>query len=511
MEKVILDIREFINKNKKEFWLLVAILVVGAFLRLFRISEYMTFLGDEGRDAIIVRKLLLYADPILIGPGTSIGNMYLGPLYYYLIAPFLFLFNYSPVGPSVMIALFGVATIFMVWKIGREWFSAKAGLIAAGLYVISPTVIIYNRSSWNPNIMPFFATLCVYCIWKIWQSREASRGVGWFITLGVSFALVLNSHYIALLLIPVLGFFWLLTFIKNRNSQFIKYSIFGLLLFLSLMSPLVIFDIRHGGNNFRAISDFFVKRETTVSILPWKAIPGMWPIYQEFTTRLLGGRNEIAGKFIAFGMFDLLVLYIFKSRGKLLKNPAFQILLIWLLVAAAGLALYKQHVYDHYYGFFFVAPFILFGALTEEISKSKSQIIKLITMFGICCLVFVNFQNSPLLSPPNKQLQRAEDVSKKVLELTNNEKFNFALVADGNYDSGYRYFLDVYNAKVVDIDPGNLKDSVQKNLFVVCEKLEDKCDPTHQAKTEISHFGQSKIDEKWNDFGVIIYKLGHSK
>ena len=51
----------------------------------------MTFLGAEGRDVIIVRTLLVKADPILIGPGTSVGGMYLGPLYYYFMAPFLLL------------------------------------------------------------------------------------------------------------------------------------------------------------------------------------------------------------------------------------------------------------------------------------------------------------------------------------------------------------------------------------------------------------------------------------
>src|SRR3989344_465494 len=161
----------------KENWLLVLILAVGAFLRLYRIGDYMTFLGDEGRDAIIVRRLLVNFDPILVGPGTSIGSMYLGPLYYYLIAPSLFLANFSPVGPSVFIVLVGVATIYFIYHVGREWFGLSAALIAAILYAVSPIVIIYSRSSWNPNIMPFFALLSVYSIWKVFKSSESSREV----------------------------------------------------------------------------------------------------------------------------------------------------------------------------------------------------------------------------------------------------------------------------------------------------------------------------------------------
>src|SRR3989338_2478474 len=122
MEKIALGLKHWIKKNPAEFVFVLLIILLAAFLRLYRISEYMTFLGDEGRDVIIVRRLLVDFDPILIGPGTSIGNMYLGPLYYYLMAPFLLLANFSPVGPAIMISLLGILTIWFIWFVVREWF-----------------------------------------------------------------------------------------------------------------------------------------------------------------------------------------------------------------------------------------------------------------------------------------------------------------------------------------------------------------------------------------------------
>src|SRR4030043_278441 len=196
-------IKTWIRNNKKEFIFLVLILVIGAFFRLFKISEYMTFLGDEGRDVIIVRRLLVNFDPILVGPGTSIGDMYLGPLYYYLMAPALFLAGFSPVGPAVMVALFGVATIFLVWYTARIWFGKTASIVSSLLYAFSPVVIIYSRSSWNPNIMPFFAILTIFSVWKIWKDRKFK----WLLVLGVSYAVTLQSHYLALLLAPTILLF----------------------------------------------------------------------------------------------------------------------------------------------------------------------------------------------------------------------------------------------------------------------------------------------------------------
>src|SRR3990167_4442793 len=131
MEKIALKVRDWIKAHPLEVIILFFILAAGAFLRLYRIDEYMIFLADQGRDAMVVRRLLVNADPILVGPGTSVGNMYLGPIYYYLMAPALWLANYSPVGPSVMVALFGVATIFFLWYFARRLFGVWGAAIAA--------------------------------------------------------------------------------------------------------------------------------------------------------------------------------------------------------------------------------------------------------------------------------------------------------------------------------------------------------------------------------------------
>src|SRR3989304_4171292 len=257
---LITEIRFWILKNKLEALLLCLILILGAFFRLYRISEYMTFLGDEGRDALVVRRLLVDFDPILVGPGTSIGNIYLGPLYYYMMAPALLLANFSPIGPAVMVALLGVVTIFSVWYVTREWFYkvglepervAWGALIAAGLYAISPTVIIYSRSSWNPNIMPIFSLLTIYSIWQFWEKQKFK----WLIVSGISMAFVLQSHYLGLLLIPVIGLFWLFTLKGIRNKKqgirkFLSYTLYATILFVVLMSPLIIFDARHDWRNF---------------------------------------------------------------------------------------------------------------------------------------------------------------------------------------------------------------------------------------------------------------------
>ena len=506
-------IKSFIINHKIEFVLLLVILLVGAFCRLYKINEYMTFLGDEGRDVIIVRRLLIEHHPPLIGPGTSIGNMYLGPAYYYMMAIPLLLANFNPVGPAIFISTLGIVTVLFLWFVVREWFPSNkiniGALVAAFLYAISPVVIIYSRSSWNPNIMPFFALATIYFMWRVWQKKELKS----LIIVGITFALCMQSHYLALLLLPTLGIIWLITFFKTQNKKrLFVYSIISVILFLLIMSPLAIFDFRHNFINFNAMKAFFTDRQTTVSVLPWKAIPDMWPNLVNITTDLVGAKNATVGLIVSIiTAISFVFVFLFKKeKYDFKKVSVILIITLWLGFALIGLGLYKQHIYDHYYGFVFTAPFIILGGIVQYVINKKRVVGVLVVSVISAVVVFIDVQNSPLKFVPNRQLERAQVVSKKVEEISGMQRFNFALVAESNYDSGYRYFLDIDHAKVIDIDLGNTKGTITDQLIVVCERVKEKCDPTHNAKTEISHWGWSKVVAEYDDvFGVTIYRLGH--
>lgn len=528
---------EWVRKNRTEAIILVIVLLIGAFLRLYRIDEYMTFLGDEGRDVIVVRRLLVNFDPILVGPGTSIGNMYLGPIYYYMMAPFLLLANFSPVGPAIMIALLGVATIFLIWYMAREWFPTSSrlrgasgkvhigALVAAGLYAISPTVIIHSRSSWNPNIMPFFAVLAIYSIWQFWFKKK----FGWIVISGVSFAMILQSHYLGLLIAPVIGFYWLLTLkaISNKRQvtkKFISYTFYAAILFSVLMSPLVIFDARHGWRNFSSIHKFFTQRQTTVSARPWTALPKIWPITEKIVVRVVTGTNEIVGKILsqALVVLSIGVIISIYYKAKLKKDKsakkrfsAYLLVIVWIIVALVGLGVYKQEIYDHYYGFFYAAPFFLIGGIFQEIynlgrKKITFPMFFLLAIF-LYFLVSVNLQNNPLKYPPNRQLQRTEEIAKRIDEEAGGIKYNIAVIAERNYEGAYQYFLENLNSPFVIIDPQRADETITDQLFVICELRHADCDPINHPKTEIANFGWVKIDNQWEVAGVLLFKLSHTQ
>lgn len=519
MKKNIID---WIKKNQLEAFVLAAVLLLSSYLRLFRIGDYMTFLGDEGRDVIVVRRLLVDFDPILVGPGTSIGNMYLGPIYYYLMAPFLLLANFSPVGPAVMIALLGILTTLFVWKISREWFGKLSAFVAVILYTVSPVIITYSRSSWNPNIMPFFALLCIYSIWRVWNFNQMK----WLIVFGASFAFVMQSHYLGLLLLPTAGLFWLTTYFKNKKSEkitknLLKNSIIGGILFLTLMSPLIIFDYRHGWRNFEAIKIFFTERQTTVSARPWTAIPKLFGIWTKIINRLVTGFNDDLAKFFSFFTSIFLLAFIAANLKRIKEiyikpkkhkvTASFLLLSVWILVSLIGFGIYKQEIYDHYFGIIFPAVVILIGAIFQLFYDKNKFVGLLLTIVFIPILVPVNLTQNPLKYPPNNQLQRSINVSEKIEREAGGEKFNLAVIAERNYEGAYQYFLEKNKTPIVMIDPQREKETVADQLFVVCELPKDDCNVVNNPKAGIANFGWSEIEKEWDISGVVLYKLIHYK
>ncbi len=493
------------SKIKKSHLLLVLILFVAAFLRLYKIDGYMEFLGDQARDTIIVRDFVKDGNLFFIGPQTSIGNMYLPPFYYYLIAPSLLLSGFSPVGPAIFIALLGILTVYLVYYVSKEFFNPQAGLIAAFLYALSPSVIKFSNFSWNPNIMPLFSLTLIYSLYKIWQKKEYK----YFLLLSLSFIMCLNSHYLALLFLPIIALFIFLSYLKHKpnlkkEKTLTKNIILAVVIFFLSLLPLVLFDLKHSGQNSNAIVQFFAVRQTTVNLKAYKAIPNLWPIFLQIITDLPGAKLEIPG--LLFSLFLIFCTVLVFLRKKKKTPPGFTLLVSSFLIILTGLGLYKQHIYTHYFGLVFPIPFILLGYyLTLLVPKKGKQFYYPILVSIAIVLSLPSFKNSHLLYPPNKQLKVAQTVAQLIVDNSDQEPFNIALLAKMNYDDTYEYPLKRQNANLYTVH-----EKLTDQLFVICEPHPDiNCDPYNNPAWEIASFGWAKEAGKWEIGDITVTKLVH--
>jgi len=528
---------EKIIRNKERI-LLILILLLAAFLRIYRISEYQTFLGDEGRDALIAKEIL-EGNFTLLGPRASAGDFFLGPIYYYLMAPALFLSGYDPVGPAVLVALLGVLTVYILYRFGSEWFGKTAGLIASGLYSVSHLVISYSRSSWNPNPLPFFSLLILYLLFKGVKSPSWKL----FLIIGILFGITMQLHYIAVFLGVIMTSFILLGNVLlhqkrvHEGSDRKTYSLTHLrsvgkvvltqyaqivIGFLLGISPFLLFEVRHGFPNIRTILTFiFVNNAQagrqdgvlnffgTIGDVFFRVFGRLlfhYPIPQlenQYTQEILLFWTLVI---LLFSLFSLLIL--FKNKNKL----TVLLFSLWLLLGIGLFGFYKKSIYDYYFGFLFPLPFLLVGnALGEGLQVIiKKKMVRLIGLSLALAIFIFNLINWPFSYTPNRQKQKAKEVADFVLSKAGNKPFNFALVTKGNSDHAFRYFLHIKDRDPITInntidDPQ--RKSVTDQLFVVCDFKD--CSPLGHPLFDVAGFGRAEVDGKWELEEVVIFKLVH--
>jgi 4-amino-4-deoxy-L-arabinose transferase-like glycosyltransferase len=501
--------RNWISKNRLECILLITLIIFTLFLRVYKIDGYMTFLGDEGRDALMIKRILTTGDIPLLGPPTSVGNMYLGPLYYYMMSLAMAIFWLNPLAAAVMVALIGTASVGLIYYLARNWFGKTPAFIAAFLYAISPVNIIYSRSSWNPNPAPFFALLAVAGVY--WA--RAKKNFLYFIITGGALAFAVQMHYLALILLPIAGVLWLYElFLHFKKKVDYKYfwtgTIVAIFTFLVLMSPLIIFDLNpsHPWMNTRAILTFFSDRQTTVNLNFLNTLGRIPTLYFDtLVGRYAAGQIQLLGWVVGLLILIPVVSFFFQLARKRFDWPLF-VLSSWMLIGVAGLSLYKQTIYDHYLGFINPVVYLLLGACWYLASRLPKRFMVVVGGLWILAigLIIANFSVSPLRMPPNNQFTRTEKIADFIIQQAGGKPFNFALIAEHNYDAAYQFVLDAKGHKPLQV-PFDITDQ----LYVVCE--DQICQPVGNPKYEIAAFGWTKIESEQDFEGVKVFKLVHNQ
>lgn len=498
-KKRLKKLKKWIKENRLEVILLLLILALGTLLRFYQIRGHATFLGDEGRDAIVVKRMIVDHKFTLLGPTVSFGNLYLGPIYYYMMIIPLWLTRLDPVGPAMMVASFGVASIFLVYLLGREFFDRAAGLTAAALYSASHLIIVHTRSSWNPNPVPLFALLTIYALWRIARYKDAK----WIVLIGVCLGIIFQLHYIAFAFIG--SVFLIFLILKIRLKWY--WYLLGIFSFLALLSPQIAFELRHNFINSKAMIDFIFKRgffETTAGVGFDKFAP--FSLYKRLFYKLIATDRRWLGVLLVVFTTLWAFLHALRKRQFKKENLGLSLLGLWMLLGLLMIPLYRGTLHDHYLGFIFPTPFLVYGFVFSRLWARK--ILKPLALIIFLFFFTINLKQTNFFSSvgPNFQIERTKKVAQSIAQEVGEERFNLALVSPtGDFMAmNYRYFLELFGKTPEDY--GNF-DKID-TLFVI--EGTKWLHPQELDLWEVGTFGPFKVEKDWTyDFQVQVYKLVH--
>jgi 4-amino-4-deoxy-L-arabinose transferase-like glycosyltransferase len=474
-------------RSRVEQWSTVSVgvaSILGVALRFTNLASGLQFQADQGRDALIAYGIL-HGDLALIGPSTSVGSMFLGPLYYYFMAPFIGLFGNSPVGPAVAVASIGVLTIPLLYWIVRQWFGSAVATWTVLLYTAAPWVLEYTRFSWNPNPAPAVSLLLW---WSAWKAINGSPR--WWAVVGFWTAVIIQLHYVALLAVVPLGLWWLWqtgTYVWKKNWSVLSSQLLWTLaagaIVLASLSPLVIFDIRFDGLIRKGFSDYFAQTTTTKSA----PVARFMDVIREQEGRALytfgefwGGKNAYPGYRASVRLILLVSLILWLMWGVRLKRSGkgrewlYISLIAW--TSLLGLAWYRGVVYAHYVSYLFpIVPLMVAGVVTELALRGRLTRILAGALITICALGAVIPDSYPFLRPLGWQYTDMKGIAEIVLqEVPAENTYSLTLLSEIRDYRGlnYRYFLVTSDRPPVDLEVAHEADF----LVVIAESPDD---PTH--------------------------------
>lgn len=345
-------LKKEISGNKITYLLLLIILSFSVFFRLYRLDKLLGFWYDQGRDALVIWDLLYYKKFFLIGPVTGIEGIFLGPFYYYLLAPFYWLGRGSPVFVAAYLSWLTGGAVFLLYYLGAKIYGRKVGLIAAFLYGFSYNMVIFSRWLANPNPLPFFSLLALIFIWL-----SISKKASYFIFVGLIVGLCLQLEAAsAIFFLPavVIIIFW-----QRKKLLNFKVLLPFFLLFLITLLPQIIFNFRHQGILLAAFRKFLLAEKSFRLSL--------WEVSQK---RLMMYYDSFFGKlFPSFKNLRLISLAIFLITAIVYRKKAFstsgKILAIWLVAPLAGFLFYQGnhgYVWDYYFTGVYPVFYLIFSA-----------------------------------------------------------------------------------------------------------------------------------------------------
>lgn len=451
------------GQTRSQRWQWIGVVVatmLGAAYRLYNLRDSMWFLADQGRDAIIAYNIL-QGDFTLVGPSTSVGDMFLGPLYYYFMVPWLWLWGLDPVGPALGVAIVSILTIPLLYIVGRHLVGGVAALLATMLYSFGPMVVTYSRFSWNPNPMPFISLLILYSVWRAW------RGSAWWWTAAVlGWCVIIQLHYVALLMAAPIGIFWLADMVRTATlsgrykswRQHLLALLASVVVFLLSIVPLLIFNWRFEGIIWQGFSSFFHGGGNEAAV---PVSTKLWAVFKEQEGRSMQVLFELWGAKDWFSWYRELNQWLLRGYILLLGMGiwrrrhdrsifGYSLLLVTALTSILGLAFYRGTVHHHYVTYFYPISYLLAGMVLVEVARwFKTLGVVLATIFFIyISWLQVTPQSLEYLDTAGWPISKMEQVSQRVLEeLPEDKTYLFAALTEVRDYRGlnYRYFLEISN------------------------------------------------------------------
>ncbi len=376
------SIKDFTLEFKNPITLLILILIIGIFFRLFNIWDNFTFGYDQGRDAQRISDIMTFKNLKLVGQESDIPGVFHGALTYYLLAPIHFLSNSNPNYSAIFLSIINLSGVVLLYYSSVVLFKNRGiGLVAGFFWAVSYEQISFARFISNASAMGiasiiFFLGIAIY----LFQKKQ------WGLTLsivGLVLCVQFNFYLIYLILFyPIFYFIY-----KPKINK--RIIIPNFVIMLVLLSFYLFVELRWNFMMSKALISYFLHNRGSFDLI-------------ENTSRYASRVFEAV--YYSFLALDSAVLFplfiIFSIIGwRLMKNTKLIVFFYLWLFSTVPLFFFSSGVLEtQLINTTLFAPLTLLIAycITQLYIKKRANL-----LLFICVLLIVMFSNINLLYKDN--------------------------------------------------------------------------------------------------------------
>lgn len=373
---------------KKIHWiLLVGVLATALFFRTYQLRERMSYAHDADLYGWIVKDIVVNHHFRLIGQLTSADGIFVGPLFYYLIIPFFLLGKMDPFGVTIFITIIGILSVFSYFIVFSRLFGREVGLIAAFLDSFLASAVNFDRRA-VPN-----TPANLWTVWYFYTVFMIARGnYSVLPLLGFLTALIWHIHialFPALAAVPV-------AMLLSRKWPTVRQVYVSLIVFVVSLSPLIIFEFRHGfGQTISLISNFSINHGGGVGLPKLDHVANM--VAGNILYMFAGSRDFFAADKRSVFLIILVVLGVggLFVRRKLLSKTELIPMYAWAAGVVGFYSLTSSFISEYYFNsleiiFVLIASLFLFFLYHLGPLANKAFFCILFFVFGVHLTLFLN-------------------------------------------------------------------------------------------------------------------------
>lgn len=432
------------------------ILIISVLLRIIKLDQSLWW--DEAINVVNATNLS-FLDFVTRYP---IGDFH-PPGYFILLWVWIHFFGFSEIVVRIPSVAFGVATVWLVYLLGKELFNKKIATLASLFMALAPLHVYYSQEARMYSLATFAVILSFYFLLK-------KNWIG-YVLAGV---LVLYSDYLPYLIFPT----HLIYIIWCERNYFKKTLFFQVISFAFLVPWLFIFpkQLTTGTN--------------AAALLPgWASVVGGADLKQLLLIpiKMILGRISLENKLIYSGVISIILFiysFILWKGIKKFDKPT-KLLILWLILPIILAFLISFYIpVLAYFRLLFILPAFYLLLAKGVLSLPKRLIFSVIGLISLISIISLIFYYT------NPKFQR-ENWREAVYTVEQKAKNGgIILFEDNNLPAPFIY----YSQNMAPASAGlGLLNFYKKNIYLF-EYLVDINDPSRLLEKQIKNKGFKEIE-----------------